>query len=458
MIKVLQISTSDIGGGAERIALTLHNELNARGHDAGLAVGRKYSESEKISEISHFDAQDSLARRALRIPNWMAKRKIKGARHVKNLLTRVCEPEKWANHKLGLEDFEYPGTRHLHKSARSVPDIYHAHNLHGDYFDLRQLPNLSRQAPLILTMHDAWLLSGHCAHSFDCERWKTGCGQCPYLDAPPAVAADNTSLNWFHKKTIYSASKLYVTCVSKFLLDKLDRSMLKPRMAKVIYNGVDTQLFRPAKDPKEIRRKWQFPVDAKIVVFSSVGGRKNPWKDFATFESTFQSISENYVGKEKLIFLCLGGTGTTRKNGNCRLVFTGFLPNQAMVAELYQMADLYLHPTKIDSFPNVILEAMACGIPSIATAVGGIPEQINDGWNGFLCKPGNAQELTIKALKLLDDPGMRGQMGKNGMNLVREMFTLDHQLDAYLDFYREVLEDFHSVGQSVVRNPIHQSG
>jgi len=73
----------------------------------------------------------------------------------------------------GHEDFNFPASWHLLDLPPRVPDILHGHNLHGCYFDLRALAWLSQQVPVILTLHDAWLLGGHCAHSFDCERWKT---------------------------------------------------------------------------------------------------------------------------------------------------------------------------------------------------------------------------------------------------------------------------------------------
>jgi hypothetical protein len=77
-----------------------------------------------------------------------------------------------------------PGTWELLRRVRAdPPDVIHAHNLRGGYFDLRALPELSRVAPLVLTMHDMWLITSHVAHSFECERWRTGCGECP-ISAP----------------------------------------------------------------------------------------------------------------------------------------------------------------------------------------------------------------------------------------------------------------------------------
>ena len=67
------------------------------------------------------------------------------------------------------------------------PDVLHLHNLHGGYFDLRVLPELSAHQPTVVTMHDEWLYTGHCAYTLDSERWLEGCGSCPHLDSYPAA-------------------------------------------------------------------------------------------------------------------------------------------------------------------------------------------------------------------------------------------------------------------------------
>ena len=96
---------------------------------------------------------------------------------------------KWLTTTLGREDFDFLYSKHLLELTGSRPDLVHCQNLHGGYFDLRVLAEISHQVPLFLTLHDCWSFTGHCAHSFDCERWQTGCGSCPYLSNPPAVRA-----------------------------------------------------------------------------------------------------------------------------------------------------------------------------------------------------------------------------------------------------------------------------
>ncbi len=105
----------------------------------------------------------------------------------------MAEPARVLDRRRGVEDFRFPAAWRLAELAPRRPQIVHAHNLHGNYFDLRALPALCQAAPLVLTLHDAWLLAGHCAHSMGCERWRTGCGNCPDLGVYPAVRRDATA-------------------------------------------------------------------------------------------------------------------------------------------------------------------------------------------------------------------------------------------------------------------------
>ena len=179
-------------------------------------------------------------------------------------------------------------------------DVLHCHNLHGGYFDLRELARLSHALPTVLTLHDAWLLSGHCAHSFDCDRWRTGCGSCPDLTIYPPVLRDSTAPNWRRKRDIYSRSSLYVAAPCKWLMDRVDDSILSAACVekRVIPYGVDRSVFFPG-DKATARAALGLPLGAHIVLHSGTGVRTSIWRDFELLRAAAQLTAEDLARRRR---------------------------------------------------------------------------------------------------------------------------------------------------------------
>jgi glycosyltransferase involved in cell wall biosynthesis len=351
----------------------------------------------------------------------------------------IAEPGKALDRYCGIEDFRFPGTWELLNLPQHRPDIVHCHNLHGGYFDLRAVPWLSQQVPVVLTLHDAWLLSGHCAHSLDCERWKTGCGHCPDLTLDPAVRRDATAYNWRRKHEIFKQSKLYIATPSRWLMQKVEQSMLAPAVmeARVIPNGIDLSIFHPA-DKGAARAALDIPQGALAILFTANAFRRNIWKDYQTVRDAIAMTSERMNG-QGVLFLGLGDDARAEHIGAAEVRFVPYQTDLKAVASYYQAADVYAHAARADTFPNTVLEALACGTPVVATAVGGIPEQVEDGRTGFLVPSGNARALADRLTLLLSDNKRRQCMGILAAEAARGRFDLQRQADAYLDWYKELV-------------------
>jgi len=182
-MKVLQVATVETGGGAAAIAGALHRGYRARGCQSWQAVGQKTSDDTDVCVVPDDDRSLQRAsgyvavQRALR--GMAARHPGQGWGLVRRTLRRAMHPRVWWEERRGIEDFEFPGSHHVLDLAPEIPDVLHCHNLHGGYFDLRALAALSHRVPTALTLHDAWMMSGHCAHSLGCDRWTSGCGACP---------------------------------------------------------------------------------------------------------------------------------------------------------------------------------------------------------------------------------------------------------------------------------------
>lgn len=440
-MNILQVSLADIEGGAEKIAWTLHQSYLARGNDSWLAVGRKASNAPNVLRIPH-DAYRSVWQRFWGKFSlfWYPHRN----RH------RYISRLYWACFELGsghiqkglrgLENFNFPATHHLLELPPQKIDILHGHNLHGNYFDLRELPFLSHRVPVVLTLHDAWLLSGHCAHSFDCERWKIGCGNCPDLKSYPGLVRDATAENWQRKHDIYRQSRLFIVTPCQWLLAKVQQSMLTKveQQTRVIPYGIDLTIFHLA-NKRSVRQKLDLPIDTDILLFAANGIRKNVFKDFHALRTAIIKIAEHRL-QRPILFLALGESAPPEQIGRAQIRFIPFQQDTKAVAQYYQAADLYLHAAKADTFPNTVLEALACGTPVIATAVGGIPEQVSHGKTGLLTPSGDVNALSEAILSMLSDPARLHEMGSRAVDDARQRFNMVRMVDNYLNWYQEVLE------------------
>jgi len=401
---VLQVNSSDAGGGAEVVGLSLHRAYRARGLDAWLAVGRARTGEDGVLAIGDERSRRSRARR---------------------------DPGVLLDVVRGREDFRFPASHRVLELPPRPPDVLHLHNLHGGYFDLRALPELSARQPTVVTMHDEWLYTGHCACTLDSERWLVGCGSCPHLDSYPALRVDGTAGNWRRKAALYERSRLHAVCPSAWLLDRAQRSILEPALAssRLIPNGVDLEVFSPG-DRDEARARVGLPHDAHVVVFAAQGVHTNPFKDFATLRAALELLAVPVVA------VALGEAAANEQLGRVTLRSEPFAERERVAAFL-RAADLYVHATRADNHPLAVLEALACGTPVVAPPVGGIPEQLR-GETGVLVEPWDATALAAAMTELLADDERRARMSTAAAADARARFSLYRQVDAYVDLYREL--------------------
>jgi glycosyltransferase involved in cell wall biosynthesis len=442
-MKILQISTQDIGGGAEKVAYNLFSAYQARGYETWLSVGYQKERAKNVFQIPKYELP-ARTKPFLQVRNWLREQnqRIPGTWRLSNLLNLVVDPQKHWVHHWGIEDFNYPNSRRVLELVPHRPDIVHTHNLHGAYFDLRYLSVLSKNLPTILTLHDEWMLTGHCAYTLECRRWEQGCGSCPDLRRPKAIERDATAYNWRRKRRIYTQSNLYIATPSQWLMDRVQHSMLIPIEGRVINNGVNLATYYPANRP-EVRTLLELPKDAIIMLFASFNVKGSPFKDYVTIEKAIHYLDRFDFKGAQIMLIALGSNEPNDEVvGKIKIKHVGFQSDPLIVAQYFQAADIYLHAARAENFPNTILEAMACGTPVIATTVGGIPEQVDEGLTGFLTPPGDAAAMATRIEQLVVDQPLRWRMGEQAAETARRRYDLQRQADEYLGWYQEILSQF----------------
>ncbi len=255
------------------------------------------------------------------------------------------------------------------------PDIIHMHNIHNHYVNVRMLLEYiaERNIPCVLTMHDCWTFTGHCAYFdyFGCDKWKTGCSHCPSLrDYPKTFAPiDPTSWNYSHKKALFAPLNITFVSPSQWLCDLQQQSFLKNKPCLVINNGVDTSVFHPVESNV---RDWYGIGKRKMILAVAAGLAPRKGKDILL------NLPELLNEDEVLVLVGLGKGQEKLLPKTSKVIGIQQTKTADELVDLYSAADVFINPTLEDNFPTTNLEALACGTPVVTFKTGGSWECVDD--------------------------------------------------------------------------------
>jgi sugar transferase (PEP-CTERM/EpsH1 system associated) len=215
------------------------------------------------------------------------------------------------------------------------------------------------------------------------------------------------------------------------------QAWIRPERVGVMYNGVDTQRFAPCKESRTAMRKELGLPEASFVV--GAVGRLVPIKDHQTLLRAAALLPG--TGIDVRVLLVGSGPECERLQGQATGAFEGrvhFAGDSSRVPEMLNAMDVFVLPSLNEGMSNTLLEAMACGLPVVATSVGGNPEIIENNVNGCLFTPGDAEWLANKLKLLARDPALVHQLGTAARNRAIESFSLSRMLETYRSFYLDL--------------------
>jgi len=334
------------------------------------------------------------------------------------------------NQVLGREDFHLPGLRRALARLPWRPDLVHFHNLHGfnhrTHFDPALLPLLTADTPGILTLHDAWLMTGHCAHFFDCQRWKEDCGACPHLDTYPEIRRDRTAENLGFKRRSLASSRLEVVGVCEWITEQARHSVLAgaARSWSTIHNGFD------ADEADRYASTQVVPKEALVLCYASEMGHRNQFRDFAGMREACLMAARR-LGRP-VVALELGAQERfVERHGLCEFRSLGFVDRAGVYGAL-KSSQVLLHAATADTCPSIIFEAMSAGLPVVASSVCGIPEQVVHGETGLLVGKGDRGGLADALCRLALEPDLAVGMGGRGRERLSRLFSRERMAESYL--------------------------
>ena len=350
--------------------------------------------------------------------------------------------ERWLGKitwRLGLNDIHCVSSFKIPKFAPFVQaDVVNIHGPHTNFFNYLAIPRLARAKPVVLTLHDMWSFTGHCGYSLDCERFKTGCGNCPYPDSYPPIGRDATSIEWKLKNRVYERSNLTVVSPSKWMIDLAKQSMLGRFPIHQISNAVDTTVYKPI-DKRGCREALGIDPKKLVVGFAAFS-LTNHIKGGDLLIEALAGLEDEL--KSQLVLLTFGGSGeeTTQTTG-IETVQLGFLYDDQPKVQAYSAADVFVVPSRHENQGLVPIECVSCGTPVVAFAVGGLPEVVREGVSGMLVEPENAESLRAKIAQVLTDNGLRRTLAQKCRTLAVDEFDISLHAQRYIDLYEQLIAE-----------------
>lgn len=291
-------------------------------------------------------------------------------------------------------------------------DIVYIHWI-NDFLSYKAIDYLLKtKKRVVWYMHDMWPLTGGCHYSFDCKGYESSCKHCPQMKALKFLASRQL------RKKIEEWNKydnFYLSAPSRWLCDCiLNSALFHNHTICHCPNVIDTIIFKP-QDKRNVRQKFGLPIDKKLVLFSAMGV-KNPYKGAEYLIDALSRIKE-----DDYEFVVLGKAAKEDfpKSILDRIHTIGFVSGQEHMAQLYSAADLLLITSMAENFPNVVIEAMSCGVPVVGFATGGIKDQIKHQWNGYIVEPCDVEGL-VKGVDWVLNHSDYHQLSINARKYVQE--------------------------------------
>ncbi|MEM1097582.1 MAG: glycosyltransferase [Planctomycetota bacterium] len=407
-MKIAQVSFAETGGGAERVATDLHDCFLRSGHDAVMLTPRPDAASQRDGV---FGIDVDWGRNV-----W--------ERTLSRVDRRLARPRAALRRRRGYDDPHHPWTSRLLDLIPWTPDVLHLHNLHGNWFDLRQLGLLSQRVKTVITLHDAWLpLAG--------PHWPMHIGQ---WDA--AALRANQAL----RDVALRDTKLTVVTPSLWMKSVWDTSPWSSRLrdAAVIPNGIDLELFSPGES-REGSSVSAMPPEARVILSVGITGRGTPsHTDPASILEAAPGLPDSL---HPLVVVNVGepipAATFAKVQDRVRMVQTGRLTDRQRLIREYRAATALFHPVHEDNAPLTVIEAMACGTPIVAPRVGGIPDLCVDGEHARLYDKDDLEDRRNALCDVLRDPVVAHKMGMAAAAHVRKNFDRRRMADDYIRLYRD---------------------
>ncbi|MBC20550.1 MAG: hypothetical protein CMJ74_09875 [Planctomycetaceae bacterium] len=287
------------------------------------------------------------------------------------------------------------------------------------------------ELPIVWTLHDMNPFTGGCHHADACQKFTSICQNCPQLGR--SSVQDLSRQTYEIKKKAFERKNIHIVTPSRWLESQVRESSLLGSATSIqtIHNGLDTEIFTP-RDRVRARKRFGLG-QSDFVIGCAAAHLTNVRKGFREFLDAYARLRH----RKQCVALAMGEGETPMHESGVLLQTTGYLEKPSDVADFYSALDAFVITSKAENMPQTVVEAMACGVPTVGFAVGGIPEIVQPGRTGLLSTVGDCQGIANDIDSLIEWPERRRQMGAESRKLAVQEFDERKQLQKYLELYRQ---------------------
>ena len=427
-MKVLLCSSSDIGGGAARSAYRLHQGLQSLPDlqfDSQILVQTKLGDDFRVlvgsSKLSKGLAK--LRPTLDQLPLYSYPKR-----------DRTVFSPQWLPNSLDS------------LISEAAPEIINLHWICDGFIPLKSLRQIKQ--PLVWTLHDMWAFTGGCHYSYDCDRYRQSCGNCPQLHSQREH--DLSRQIWQQKFKYWQNMDVQIVTPSHWLAKCAGSSTLFTNLAiEVIPNGLDLGIYKPI-DRQLARQILNLPLNSKLILFGAMSATSDRRKGLHLLQPALQKLHKDLditeVPTETPIEILIMGASQPKSplDFGRTTHYLGKLSDDATLALIYSAADVFVAPSLQDNLANTVLEAIACGLPVVAFDIGGMSDMITHQHNGYLAKPFDTDDFSKGISWILEDSDRYQRLSHHAREKAEREFSQELQAKRYLSLFTEILANISS--------------
>nr|WP_315177565.1 glycosyltransferase [uncultured Flavobacterium sp.] len=424
-MKVLLVNTYDKGGAANSCK-RLHLGLLLEGMSSNVLL--KFKQSNWSNAVCFKQSQktpsiyDKVKNKVKRILKEFKLYKIQNVSNNK-------EQHFINNRHKGLEMFSFPNSNSdiTESKIYKETDIVNLHWV-SNFLDYQSFFEKNRK-PVVWTLHDMNPFSGGEHY----EEKHLGIDECGFpinreiSDEEKKISKKNIKIK---KGAVAKTDNLTIVAPSEWLAGKARKSeVFKDIPIHCIPNGLDSEIYAP-RDKGFSRSILNIPMDKKVILFVA-DSIDNNRKGFVFLKKAIEQLADSNL------VLCAIGNKHTNLESIDGIFELGPIYDERLMSIAYSASDAFVIPSLMDNLPNTVLESLMCGTPVIGFPVGGIPDMIQDGVNGFITEEISVNSLVETLNKFLDNPSCFN--GAEIRNNAIKKYDQKIQAKKYIDLFNSIL-------------------